>query len=963
MSNSNLEKEINEYSEFNKQIIVTISKLSQFFKTFSQQGKKFIKSSLKSFEEFYSELSKENQSSTFYITYNYFVLNYKKFLEILEYSFDSFEKKIAYAIEQYESIFKNSYGEVINQFNDLLNNISEKKESLEEKKYKYFEACKSSLDIENKIIQLKDKEENIKEVNKLNEQFSISFKAIEYTESLYKNEITKINNLYLENEENYSLIIKKLRDINIDKIHFFSKILKYIYDETNQFITRQNEPILKLEKISENIKVNRDIILYDEKFNYYNDNKKRFILEQFLDFRKLKNNSNRENSKSNLLESSNLKISNLFGLFGYTNSSSNENNKNFENENNKKDEILKKEIIYKVLNLGKNDSNFIKNDDEANADSLFLKQLLFKKEKTNLNDYKNIINKLKINENNLLRFMYVLITFYKSNKIIRIENYDNLIYLSNILDYILDYCKNNQRLFDICFMIIFVAEKSIYFTEKSKYIKHYLCKILSKNSAFQDSLFWENLIDKNIKMITDKNVKQTIEKKEKETDRTTNIMYGIKNIFYKSKLENKKLENEIMERQLYEEKLSLYSVEILQDYIQHFFNFKFDHEKSIELMNNFSTKYKLDKKYFQYFLAQLNSNFFSLKNKDSTIEDNVKNIDYDKLFFNTDNRKFKKIKDNKIRCLIYSLKFIEIKELPNLLCLNKAYNNSLMKIVYKNILIKYSDMDIKTHLFIWKIILGYSKVKKEYNYQKILKEIENNNRIPSSELINLDVNRTSFVKDKEINREKISRILKSLSKCCPNVKYSQGMNFIAAFLLNISGNEEDAFFLFLSLLLTSDYGSLFTDDLYNLKKYFYVFERIIDILLPELYNFFNVNNIKVNFFASPWFITLFTDTYLNIQHRENPKVLLRIWDLFLFSGCKSILKVGISILKNYEPKIMSLTFEELVKFLIREIPKSEFFQNKSYDNLMKTYINFKIESNLINSIESEYKFKKQIDNI
>ena len=188
------------------------------------------------------------------------------------------------------------------------------------------------------------------------------------------------------------------------------------------------------------------------------------------------------------------------------------------------------------------------------------------------------------------------------------------------------------------------------------------------------------------------------------------------------------------------------------------------------------------------------------------------------------------------------------------------------------------------------------------------------------------------------------------------------MNFIAAFLLNLCGDEEEAFYIFLSLLLTSDYGNLFLKELANLKKYFYVFERIIDILLPELYNYLKINNIKVSFFISPWFITLFTDTYLNIKNRENPKVLMRIWDLFLFSGCKSILKVGIALLKNYEHKIMSLTFEELLRFLISEIPKSDFFQNDFYDDLMKTYINFKIESGLISNIESEYQIKKLLDN-
>ena len=121
-----------------------------------------------------------------------------------------------------------------------------------------------------------------------------------------------------------------------------------------------------------------------------------------------------------------------------------------------------------------------------------------------------------------------------------------------------------------------------------------------------------------------------------------------------------------------------------------------------------------------------------------------------------------------------------------------------------------------------------------------------------------------------------------------------------------------------------------------------------------------MNNIKVSFFISPWFITLFTDTYLNIEKKENPKILMRIWDFFLFSGCKSILKIGISLLKNFENKIMTFTFEDLLKFLISDLPKSEFFQNEYYDNLMKTYYNFKIESEMISNIENEYQIKKEL---
>ena len=63
-------------------------------------------------------------------------------------------------------------------------------------------------------------------------------------------------------------------------------------------------------------------------------------------------------------------------------------------------------------------------------------------------------------------------------------------------------------------MIIFVAEKTIYISEDNMYIKHYLCKILSKNEAFQDPKFWLQLIDTKIEMVTEKNVQAEIEIKK-----------------------------------------------------------------------------------------------------------------------------------------------------------------------------------------------------------------------------------------------------------------------------------------------------------------------------------------------------------------------------------------------------------------------------------------------------------------
>ena len=933
MNYSNLEKEIKEYSDYNKQAIIMMSKLSQFFKTFGQQGKKFIKSMQYSYDDFFNELSKENSSSTIFITYNYFSMNFRKYLRNFEESFDNFEIKLGEYIEKYETKFKNSYGEVINEFSSFSNLLNERKEKLEKSKYTYFDSCKNSLDIENKIIQQKDSKVILREdVSRLNDQFGKAMKFVDINEQLYKSEIDKMNKLYIDSEIKYKEIIQKFRNINIEKIKFFSEALKVYYNLTNEFLERQVEINNNVEKIGDNIKVNRDIMLYDEKFYFFNDNKKRFLLEQFLDFKKF---------KKNLSEKENLK------------------------KKNNNDDIIKNDIINKVFLLGKIDDSFIEDDNESKVDDLFLKNLLFNKEKINDKEYNEKMNKLKQKEKNIIRFMSVLISFYKSNDNVKIENHDNFICLSKILDLILNICLVNQKIFDICFMIIYVAEKTCYANKDDIFKKKYLCEVLSENKNFREPQFWINLIDRKINITTNRKVKQEIEKKEnkdKEEDKPTGMMSGFKNYFFSNKKkDNQKLENEILSIQLYEEKLPKYAVEILEEYIHHFSSFNFDHKESSKIIVESSSIYKFNYKNVTYFLAKLNSNLYSIKHKNLSKTDKAFELNYDKLFFSTDKKHFKKILDKKIRCLVYAMKYLQLDDILKILCLNKTYNETLQKIVYKNILIKYKDMDIKTHIVIWKIILGYSKIKKEYDYQKVLNEIGKSDiHSNPKDIIYMDVKRTNFENDKEKNREKIANILRCLSKCCPDVNYSQGMNFIAAFLLNINGDEEEAFYLFLSLLKTSDYGNLFMKEMENLKSYFYVFERILDILLPELYNHLKINNIKVSFFISPWFITLFTDTYLNIKNRENPKVLMRIWDLFLFSGCKSILKVGISLLKNFENKIMTLTFEELLKFLIAELPTSEFFQNEYYDNLMKTYYNFKIESELISNIENEYQIKKEL---
>ena len=70
------------------------------------------------------------------------------------------------------------------------------------------------------------------------------------------------------------------------------------------------------------------------------------------------------------------------------------------------------------------------------------------------------------------------------------------------------------------------------------------------------------------------------------------------------------------------------------------------------------------------------------------------------------------------------------------------------------------------------------------------------------------------------------------------------MNYIASFIFQILNNEEESFYFMLSLFENTDFCNIFLDDLNKLKQYFYVFDRLLSLYLPELHSYFKVLNFN-----------------------------------------------------------------------------------------------------------------------
>ena len=953
--NTNIEKEIQNYTEICRQSEQTVSKLFQFFKTFAGDGIKIIDKSKKILEEYFTELRKEPSNTTNNISFLGFFNELNKYMDNLKNIYLSIDNNIAIKYEKLLKRMKNNHNVAIDKLSKLSFIINDNKNKLDKFKHNYFNSCKSVIEQEKKIIQLKDNKNIKQEDCIINNDLLLKYvTASENQEGIYKNEIQKLNKVIEKCEEVYPSTIKIFKEEYEFKLNFILNSLKELKKEINNIIAINKEIIPSIDKACTIVKVENDSSKYSEKNNYLNENKRRFLLEKFLDYNTLRN--------SGLIEE-----------FDSLDNASIHKTKSYKDFNK----------LMKVVNLGnKNEIKIeFKNQEEKNIND-YLMNLLKDDKKIDNKKYECISEFIKKNNDNKEFLLNILLNQCNQSSFMNIVNLENLYLLSDLLKSIIEASLNNKNIFEFCYIALFIAEKSIYLDKDNVYNKCYLSKELSKDKIFSDSKFWTDLIIKKINILAEIKSKMEIEKMEKDKNEANKgsgmfgKVIGMFNFNNDKNKENEIIENEILLGQIYEEKLPLYSVDVIEDYVQYFSRFNFDHKKASKLILEMAEKYKFDDSFVTYFLAKLNSNMCI--NKEDMIKSNnnnekeLKKINYDILYFGTSNDgtiKYKRVLDRKLRGIIYSLKYMEIKDFSKIIVLNKTYNKILIKIIYKNILIKYHDMDIQKHINIWKILLNYSDIKKLYDYKKIKKElnIEDNNYTKnveemksSKDIIDLDSIRTYFETDKEKNQLKISHILKSIRYAKKNIKYCQGMNFIASFLFQIIKDEEETFYLFLSIFDCTDYGKLFIKDLEKLKKFFYVFGRLLNVLLPEIDFYLKDNNIDVSFFVSPWFITMFTNTYQHLKDKKNPKILLRIFDLFFFSGWKSIIKIGISLLKNYEKTIINLKFEEVLRFLIGNILKSDFFQKESYDQLMEISINFKIKNSLISDIENEYEMKKKL---
>ena len=857
----------------------------------------------------------------------------------------------------YESILLSNVENIYESFKTCINSIKNITTKIQNDLIKPIDLF---VDEQSKVYQNTNK--NIKQIIK---QYKDHRTLLEYAKNNYYKssfEIKKTNTNSIitqysfKNEEFDDSLALSIKNKMIAKN--YESIYKYEINRYNSFISNINNNYNEIKKSIENSEKNRIFFIKGN-------------LEKFKLF----------------LDAINNEFSKLMQTFekNFTNDVCNEeqkiwNKKLFDNKNNEL--VLPFETFIPFQDFYLKNKDLLLNNKynfDIKIESIdYYKNLYYMKEDEIKNCLNNIINSLLKKENissDEIKQLFDLIQNHKKKEswkifvdcllnkinecsIIKFSNLKNLEHLSDCLNYII---LREDSIFDgnfeINIKIIFISEKS-FFQNEDNNDKIYLSALLSKNKYLRTSQFWRNILEFKLANKISESIKRFndvfVFKNERRKSFLSKIggVMGLTNSFNDSIFSKNRIYpliknfNELDKKQVeIIDKISIQELlNLIKDNIPNMMNFNYPPELCLDLIAKLIDEYKIPKKNIKYFVIYTNvcSNSIRrlLKNEENSEKNKISN--------------FKK-NDGKIKLfkiLSRTIPYLEFKDFNKLLLCSKTANKKLKNKVYAHVL-KQKNINNKIRLCIWENKLGIKELKNKYKYKDLLAKAKNEK---VKKLITLDVNRTS-VKDKEKEEEiknKLIDVLFAVSEFSENINYFQGMQYIVLFLMELYG-EEESFYLFLSLLLNTEYSLLFEQDLQKLKVFFYVFKRILSLFEPELSSFLNINNLQVDLFLPPWFITLFSSAHHFLRKVEdNTSIVIRIIDFFILYGWKSSMSIGCALLHTYEKEIMKLDFERLNKFLLNDILKQDFFLNKNINLLEKSMDEFKISKKLISNIEAEY---------
>ena len=792
---------------------------------------------------------------------------------------------------------------------------------------------------------------NYRESTKLLEKIKKEGNNLDNTESqklILENKTNEEKYKYALNQENklIELFNKNYIDINHKFIEHEESLIAFIKDtinKTSQYIKEkiiiENEFLEKIQNINNLLDSKKQTEQLKQEFNKYKRFGERFQKEDFKNsFGLATKNLNLDLDYLNKLKERSINIEQV--------------------DNNPKNKKI-------------NEINSFIND--------FIEKL-FSSEEIDIESITKIMDYIYKEKNFSKQFLDYFISSRKSVFYI-FKNINNLQYLSNIINTINTSKKKEiQYLNDLNSAIIYIAEKTYC---KYKNEKIYLCAILSQNKFYKSKQFWIDLIEFKLARRLEEHLQhlQSIEIKNEKKNNNTFFNF---NIFNKDKNNTYLVQTSGLSKNIkgyknlpdnkkpYLDQFAINEIEIiLKEYISHLSNFNLSNENSIDIVINIANKFQFSKQLIHYFVNNIGTWINSCKRKlpedshDDIIKQKIYEIKHSKSSKNIWTQNYDEENSDltlkqKLTIIIETSKFLPLSEIPKIICLSKIMSKKGRIKLFRYFL-QRKELNIKDRLKIWKCLLSVNDLNKKYNYKKIIEEKKYEEKLTNKikNQILMDVKRTTFKKEyTEKYSQSLVNVLNVIAYLKPELNYCQGMSYIGSFLIQLTDNEEETFYLMFGIVENTEFTSIFLSDLQKLKIFFYDFDRLIAIFVPEAYSLLTINNIKVNYFCTSWFLTMFSNSSLIVEPEKPPKIILKIWDDFFLKGWKTFLSAGLIIMKSNEEKIKNLKTEQILQFLVSDVLKSDFFDEGFFEIYLEMSKKFYIKNKLLRNLEAEYIYEK-----
>ncbi|KAG7385520.1 hypothetical protein PHYBOEH_009002 [Phytophthora boehmeriae] len=209
----------------------------------------------------------------------------------------------------------------------------------------------------------------------------------------------------------------------------------------------------------------------------------------------------------------------------------------------------------------------------------------------------------------------------------------------------------------------------------------------------------------------------------------------------------------------------------------------------------------------------------------------------------------------------------------------------------------------------------------------------------------------------------LSEILHALAGRFPAVGYCQGMDYIAAHVLNkvkrggtacnTKTESESAFWLLVTLFEQYGLHDMFSPGLHKLHVHCFQTQRLLELTEPALAEHFMHEKVPIEMFAVGWFQTLYL--YLNVLPADS---LDRIWDIFLFEkSWKILLRMALALLLLSKEHVMDKPIDEIMQFFNTFVDQAEDLLAER--SLTERALRLKVTNNVLTKLQKQHvKFKR-----